>query len=68
MISLKRIAASSKQLVVRVYLFSIALIIISALVFFVVGIYSGKKAFRNVPVFILSTVCEHWEEPMVMQA
>ena len=68
MSTLKRIAVWSKQLVARVYLFSVALIIIAAFVFFVVGMNSAKKNFRNVPIFVLSTVCQHWDDPAVMKA
>jgi signal transduction histidine kinase len=64
----QRFAAWSRQLVVRVYLFSSALIIISALVFFGIGIYAGWKTFQKMPAFILSTFCDHWDEPSVMQS
>ncbi|MCX5899613.1 MAG: HAMP domain-containing sensor histidine kinase [Proteobacteria bacterium] len=66
MIFIQRIAAWSKQLVVRVYLFSIALIIISALVIVSAGKYFSQKTFRNMPEFILSTVTENWEQPQLM--
>ena len=66
MISLKHIAGWSKQLVVRVYLFSVALIIISALVIVSAGKYYSQKTFRNMPEFLLSTVTENWEQPQLM--
>jgi len=65
---LQRIAAWSTQLVARVYLFSSALLIISALVLFGIGAYEGAKNFQKFPIFFLSAFCEHWDEPEVMQA
>jgi two-component system, OmpR family, sensor kinase len=66
MIFLNRIAVWSKQLVIRVYLFSIALIIISSLIFFSVGVYFTQEKFQSVPRFVLSTLTDYWEQPQLM--
>lgn len=62
----KRIIVWSKQLVVRVYLFSFCLIIVSMLVFFLIGRYYGQTPFQRLASYIVSTISEDWEQPQIM--
>jgi len=64
---LRAIALWPQRLIMRVLLFNSALIVISALVFFGIGIYTVKNAYLETPFYILSTLCSRWDDPASMQ-
>ncbi len=52
---------------VRVYLFSSVMIIVSAVVFISIGKAKGGRPFLKTSEFVVATVAENWDQPYLMQ-